>query len=379
MFDFDNELSALKKQGLLRHLLWRSSAQGPLVTINGRRYVNFGSNDYLGLAAHPLVAGAARDAALRFGFGAGASRLLAGGTALHERLERSVARLKGTEAALVFNSGYAANTGIIPAIAGEGDALFSDELNHASIVDGCRLSRARRHIYRHRDVSDLEGLLGKEKRARRRIVLTDSVFSMDGDIAPLPGLCEVCTRHGAMLYIDDAHATGVLGGGRGSLAHFGIRAEPWMVQMGTFSKALGSFGAFVAGSREMIDWLVNTARTFVFSTALPAPVIAASLKAMAVMRRDASRLKRLQENRSSLAAALQARGWNIRSSETPILPVLTRTVEEATSLSQLLFSRGVYAPAIRPPTVTAPRIRLTVTAAHTAAQIERLLRILDAY
>ena len=374
--ELSKKLSALAKQHLLRNLISRSSCQGPVITIRGRHYLNFASNDYLGLAAHPAVVKAAQDAGASYGFGAGSSRLLAGGTVLHGKLEKAVAAFKGTGAALVFNSGYAANTGIIPAIAEEGDALFSDELNHASIIDGCRLSRAEKHIYLHRDVDHLESLLRKERRARRKIIATDAVFSMDGDIALLPDLCFLSKRYKAVLYIDDAHGTGVLGRGRGSLAHFGICPEPWIIQMGTFSKALGTFGAFAAAGREVIDWLVNSSRSFIFSTALPAPVIAASLAALRIVSRDKVLQARLLRNRSLLAGGLQKMGFDIMGSETPIVPVRLSSVKKAVVLSAQLFEQGIFAPAIRPPTVAEPRIRLTITAAHTAGQIELLLKAL---
>ncbi|MGC2063452.1 MAG: 8-amino-7-oxononanoate synthase [Thermodesulfovibrionales bacterium] len=376
---FEKELISLKKQDLLRHLKTRSSRQGPVIAIAGRRYINFVSNDYLGLAVHTDIIKAAQDAAARFGVGAGSSRLLAGGTVLHERLEKTVADFKGTGAALVFNSGYAANTGIIPAIAGEGDAVFSDALNHASIIDGCRLSRAEKHIYRHRDVAHLEAMVKKEKNVRRKIIITDSVFSMDGDVAPLADLAELAKKYGAILYIDDAHGTGVLGRGRGGLEHFKVRPEPWIIQMGTFSKALGTFGAFAAGSRDMIDWLINASRSFIYSTALPPPVVAASLAAVRLVRKDKSLVSGLLKNRRHLAGGLQRLGFDIMESETPIISVRTGTVKRASALSEYLYRKGIYAPAIRPPTVLEPRIRLTVTAAHTEGQIEKLLRVVKTY
>jgi 8-amino-7-oxononanoate synthase len=376
---FEKELMLLKKQDLLRHLRTRSSHQGPVIAIQGRRYLNFASNDYLGLAAHADIIKAAQDAAARFGVGAGSSRLLAGGTVLHERLEKKVAGFKGTEAALVFNSGYAANTGIIPAIAGEGDVVFSDALNHASIVDGCRLSRAKTHIYRHTDVAHLEALVRQEKNACRRIIITDTVFSMDGDTAPLADIAALAKEYGAVLYIDDAHGTGVLGRGRGGLEHYKVRPEPWIIQMGTFSKAFGTFGAFAAGSRDMIDWLINASRSFIFSTALPPPVVAAALAAVTLVGKDRELVSRLLNNRRHLAAGLQGLGLDIMGSETPIIPVRTGTVKKTLALSEYLYRKGIYAPAIRPPAVPEPRIRLTVTAAHTEGQIDRLLQALKTY
>jgi len=373
---FEKELNALQKQGLLRGLVARSSTQGPVITISGRRYSNFGSNDYLGLASHPELIKAVQGAVQKYGAGAGSSRLLAGGTVLHRQLERAVAAFKGTGSALLFNSGYSANTGMLAAIAGEGDDIFSDELNHASIIDGCRLSRATKHIYRHKDVKGLETLLKKTKGGGKKVVVTDTVFSMDGDIAPLPAICSVCRKYGALLYIDDAHGTGVLGRGRGALAQFGITPEPWIIQMGTFSKALGSFGAFAAGDRNMIHWLVNSARSVIFSTALPPSVIAPSLAALRLVRKDSSRLARLWENRTALSEGLRELGFDLMESETPVIPVKMPSVREAMRVSAHLFEDGIYAPAIRPPTVSGPRIRLTVTAGHTDRQIIKLLGVL---
>jgi 8-amino-7-oxononanoate synthase len=375
---FGKELQELEKSDLLRRLVSRSSPQGPVIVVGGRRFINFSSNDYLGLAGSPELLRAADSAGRKFGFGAGASRLLAGGSLLHERLEKAVASFKMTEAALLLNSGYAANMSVIPAVARGGSAVFSDGLNHASIIDGCRLSGAKVLVYRHRDVAHLDGLIRKE-RAQRKIVVTDSVFSMDGDIAPLPDLYAVCRRHDALLYIDDAHATGVLGDGRGSLAHFGLTPQPWTVQMGTFSKALGSFGAFVAADRGVIDWLTNTARGFMFSTALPAPVAAASLSALLLMKKRPGLLKRLWANTRKAAEGLREIGHDAGPALTPILTIRQKSVRDAVSLSAFLWEKHIYAPAIRPPTVREPRIRITVTAAHTAEQIQALIRAVQEY
>jgi len=369
---FKKEITDLAKRELLRSILSRASAAGPVVTIQGRRYVNFASNDYLGLANHPEVINAVGTALKDYGFGSGASRLLAGGTVLHDRLERHIAGFKQTEAARLFNCGYAANTGVIPSVSSEGDIIYSDELNHASIIDGCRLSRARTVIYRHGDVAHLETLMKQPCRGRR-IVVTDTVFSMDGDIAPLPDLYRLCRRNGALLYLDDAHGTGVLGKGRGALAHFKIPPEPWIVQMGTFSKACGSFGAFVAGSRDLIDWISNTARSLLFSTALPAAEAAASLAALRIIRSTPRLVRRLWQSRNRIAGELEHLGYETMGSETPIIPVRAASVHEAVSLSRFLFAGGVYAPAIRPPTVRAARIRITVSAAHEDRHMEKLL------
>lgn len=375
---FERELDRLAKDGLLRHIKSRRSAQGPVFNIEGRRYLNFSSNDYLGLASHPALREAAADAGEKFGFGAGASRLLGGGCSLHERLEEITAAFKETEAALVFNSGYAANTGVIPSLASQSGVIFSDELNHASIIDGCRLSSAEVFIFKHCDMDNLEGLL-KKNRGRKKLVVTDSVFSMDGDIAPLPDLFSLCRRYGAVLYIDDAHGTGVLGNGRGALAHFGIVAEPWILQMGTFSKALGSFGAFVAADKNVIDWITNTSRSFMFSTALPAPVIAASIKAIDLLKKGQGLLRKLWANRTMLAGGLRDIGYEERISETPILTIRPGSLEKTLSLSHFLWEKGIYAPAIRPPTVREARVRITVTTAHKESHIRSLIETLKKF
>jgi 8-amino-7-oxononanoate synthase len=383
---FSRRLQELYRQGLNRVVKDRSSAQGARIYLDGRELINFGSNDYLGLANHPALVEAAAASMKEFGFGSGASRLLGGGSSLHGRLERAVAQLKGTDTALIFNSGYAANTGIIPSIAGQGDVILSDELNHASIVDGCRLSRAETMIYRHRDMGHLSELLRKED-GKRKIILTDTVFSMDGDIAPLTAIHNLCSSfnnsrppsHALLLYIDDAHGTGVLGKGRGALAHFGLSPKPWILQMGTFSKALGSFGAFVAGSSDTIAWILNTARSFFFSTALPACVVAASARAIELMAQDPELIDRLWKNRDRLVARLKEKGVDISNSETPIIPLKARSSEDALRFSQYLYEKGIYAPAIRPPTVKDPRVRITVTAAHSEEDIAALVEALGNY
>jgi 8-amino-7-oxononanoate synthase len=329
---------------------------------------------------------AAAKAIALYGFGTGASRLLSGGTALHAELEKAIASYKGTEAALLFNSGYAANVSALPSFAIEGDIIFSDELNHASIIDGCRLSKARTVIYRHADTQHLAQLLETEQ-GNRKIIVTDTVFSMDGDMAPLDRIYQLCRQHNAagqddegnfkvLLYIDDAHATGVLGGGKGCLAHFDLPPEPWLIQMGTFSKALGSMGAFIAADKDTVDWLINSGRGFMYSTALPACAAAASLQALQLVQKDPSLLKRLWHNRGKMFTGLQAMGLDTLQSQTPILPVAMPSSEEALSVAEQLSQRGIYAPAIRPPTVEIPRLRLTVTAGHSDEDIDTLLEAL---
>jgi 8-amino-7-oxononanoate synthase len=366
-----------------RHARTEGEGAGTKILIGAGEYLNFSSNDYLGLCFNNSIMTAAKQAVDSYGFGAGSSRLLSGGTMLHGKLEREIAAFKGTGSALVFNSGYAANTGTIPAIAGQDTVIFSDELNHASIIDGCRLSRAKKIIYPHRDTTRLSELMQDERGPK--MVITESVFSMDGDIAPLREIHELCLCHDALLYIDDAHGTGVLGGGYGVLRHFGLEPSSRIIQMGTFSKAFGSFGGFVAGDRNVIEWLINTGRSFIFSTALPACVLAASLAALEIVRNDDGLVRRLWTNRERLYQGIKGLGFSTTGSESPIIPVIPPypgfssygdDIANTLKFSEYLMENGIYAPAIRPPTVKVPRIRFTVTAAHTDDDIDRLLEVL---
>ncbi|MBI3591964.1 MAG: 8-amino-7-oxononanoate synthase [Nitrospirae bacterium] len=394
---FSDELKRLKQDNLVRHIKDREAnkilpEKNPhralaRIWIGGNEYINFASNDYLGLACNASIIDAAKKAMDEYGFGSGASRLLSGGAKLHNDLERMTAEFKDTEAALAFNSGYTANISAIPSLAGKGDVIFSDELNHASIIDGCRLSRAKTIIYRHRDTGHLTELMENEK-GNRKMVITDSVFSMDGDIAPLKEIYDLCLQHNrrnnTLLYIDDAHGTGVLGEGKGALRHFNIKPEPWIIQMGTFSKALGSYGAFIAAGRDIIDWLINTGRGFIYATALPACVIAASIEALQILRDNPELVSKLWQNRERLLKGIRDLGFDTLNSETPIIPIIPpllkgglSDIETTMKFSEHLLKRHIYAPAIKPPTVRAPRIRITVTAAHTEKDIEALLDALS--
>ena len=376
---FKPDLLQLEKRHLLRRLAIVESYDGPYVTINGKRLLLLCSNDYLGLAGHPELCKAACAAMERYGFGSGASRLVSGTSALHEELEQKLARFKGTEAALAFNSGYAANTGIVPAIAGEGDVVLSDSLNHASIIDGCRLSKAEVHVYRHRDVGHVEDLLKKSFSAHRKLIVTDGVFSMDGDIAPLPELAYLAEKYRAVLMVDDAHATGVLGDtGRGTTEHFNLAGRV-PVQMGTLGKALGTFGAYAAGSNELIEYLVNRSRSFIFSTALPPLICAASIAALDIVDREPERRENLRKNRERFVKGLLSLGIAVASSETPIVPIMIGDPEKALKAGEKLLEYGVYAPAIRPPTVPedGARIRTTLMATHTAEDIDYALDVFD--
>jgi len=373
---FDSELEAelarLERDSLRRHLRVVESAHDPWVLVDGRRMLMLASNNYLGLASHPEIARAAQDAIGKYGVGAGASRLIAGSIAPLHELEREIASWKGLGSALVFGSGYLANLGVITAIAGSEDVVFSDELNHASLIDGCRLSRARVLVYRHRDVDHLASLLGESRAARRRIVVTDSVFSMDGDLAPLGEIVEVARRHRAIVMIDEAHGVGVLGAaGAGLAAQLGLEREI-DVHVGTLSKALGAYGAYVAGSRALTDYLLNRSRSFIYSTGLAPAMAAASRAAIGLLRAEPGRIARLWENASYLRAALERIGFAIAPTETPILPVIVGESADAVALAAKLMERGVYVVAIRPPTVPrgTARLRVTPTAAHSRADLD---------
>nr|WP_225936911.1 8-amino-7-oxononanoate synthase [Myxococcus sp. RHSTA-1-4] len=361
-------MDALSTRGLRRYLEPLDSPQGPVVQVGGETLVNFASNDYLGLAASPSVRAAAAAALERYGMGTGASRLVVGDTTAHHRLEARLAAFERAEAVLLFNSGYAANTGILPALVGPGDAVFSDALNHASLVDGCRLSRARVVVYPHADVEALSRALA-DTPARRKLVVTDTVFSMDGDVAPLREIVEACEAHGAALMVDEAHATGVLGArGAGLCEELGLEGRVDL-RMGTLSKALGGMGAYVATSRGVADLLVSRARPFVFSTALPAALCAAAEAAVDRVEGDPELRERLWRNIRRFAAGLrvEARG--------AIFPIILGEPERALDAARRLREAGVLVKAIRPPTVPegTSRLRFCLSAAHTVGHVDLAL------
>jgi 8-amino-7-oxononanoate synthase len=367
-------LAELQAQGLLRALEPLDTPQGAVVRVAGQRLVNFASNDYLGLAADPGLRTLAAEAALRWGVGAGASRLVVGELPPHASLEAALAQLEGTEAALVFSSGYAANVGAVGALVGEGDAVFSDALNHASLVDGCRLSRARTLVYRHRDVAHLADLLAATS-ARRKLVVTDAVFSMDGDLAPLRELDALCREAGAALLVDEAHATGVLGPrGAGACAALQVRPD---VRVGTLSKALGTSGAWVGGSAALKALLVNRARPFIYSTGLPPAACATAEAAVQRLEADGGARDRLWSNIRMLAAGLTALGWDA-AGQSAIFSLPLGSPARALEAAARLRRAGLLVKAIRPPTVPegTSRLRLAVSSAHTGAELEALLAAL---
>jgi 8-amino-7-oxononanoate synthase len=367
-------LEEIKGQDLLRQLRSIQGAQTPRVQIEGKEAVLLSSNNYLGLADHPALREAAIRALERYGCGAGASRSVSGTTELHRELEERIARFKGCEAALLLSTGYMANIGLLTTLVGEGDLIASDELNHASIVDGCRLSRAETSVYRHRAMDSLETLL-KRSSHRRRLIVTDGVFSTEGAIAPLLEIRRLADQYGALVMVDDAHATGVLGqGGHGTAEHFGIE-ERIEIQMGTLGKALGGFGAYVAGTRDLIDYLINCCRTFIYTTALPPAVAAMALAALEIVEKEPQRRARLWENTAYFKAGLERMGFNTGKSETPIIPVLINDNALTMEADRRLMARGVFAQGIRPPSVPlqGARLRATLMATHTAADLDYAL------
>jgi glycine C-acetyltransferase/8-amino-7-oxononanoate synthase len=371
MTELAERLEDLRETGLYRRLRLVEGRQGPRITLDGLDVLLLCSNDYLGLAAHPRVRNAAAEAAMRWGAGAGASRLISGNMQPHQRLERRVAEFKGYESALLFGSGYLANSGTISALAGRGEVVFSDELNHASIIDGCRLSRAETFVYRHADVEHLAWGL-EQAGGRAALIVTDGVFSMDGHVAPLPELVSLARRHGCRLMVDEAHATGALGpGGRGSVAAAGLSGEVDVV-MGTLGKALGSYGAYVCANRETTDYLLNTARSFIFSTAPPPPVAAAGLAALELLAAQPERVEKLSANASTLRNALANEGLAVGEGRSQIVPVEVGDPERTMELCERILERGVFAQGIRPPTVPAgtSRLRFTVMSTHRREELE---------
>ena len=369
-----DEVNEMKEAGRFVPIKILQSPQGAWVKIEGNRVLNMCSNNYLGLANHPEVKKAAIEAIEEYGVGAGAVRSIAGTNELHQRLEEKVARFKHMEASLVYQGGLLANSGTIPSIVGKPDLVLSEELNHASIIDGVRLSSAQRGVFKHLDMSDLKAKLIENKgKYRRTLVITDGVFSMDGDIAPLPEIVELSEKYGAMSYVDDAHGEGVLGDhGRGICDHFNLSSRI-DVEMGTFSKAIGSMGGFVAGSSELIEYLKRKARPFLFSSGLNPGDTAAVLKAIDIMEKDDTYLKKLWDNAAMLKTKLNDAGFNTGSTKTPITPVMIGDEKKTLELSQLLYSEEkVFASPIVYPTVAqgTARIRLMPSAVHSKEDID---------
>jgi 8-amino-7-oxononanoate synthase len=381
---FEDELDDRRRRGLYRIRRRLESGQRAHVRIGGRDVLNFSSNDYLGLASDPRLARAASAAARRWGVGAGASPLVSGHLPSLRALEHDLARWEATEAALVFSSGFAANLGTVAALAGPGDAIFSDALNHASLIDGCRLSRAAVHVYRHRNFAHLHELIHTfGPAARHRLIVSDSLFSMDGDSVRVGELLDIAERADALLVLDEAHATGIYGRcGRGIADDLpSLAPRHRLVKVGTLSKALGSQGGFVCGPRSLINWLINHARPYIFSTALAPPAAAAARAALRIVQSEPERRLHVQELAAHLNRRLSGCGYDIGLAETHILPVLIRTSQIAVRLSRKLLEEGLLVPAIRPPSVPegTARLRVSLTASHTTADVERLVAALLRY
>jgi 8-amino-7-oxononanoate synthase len=380
--EIEERLAELERLGLGRRLRLVSGPQGPTVLLDGKPVLLLCSNNYLGLANHPRVREAAAEAAMRWGVGAGASRLISGTMTVHRRLEERLATLAGRQACLLFGSGYLANLGVIGALVGAGDTVFSDELNHASIIDGCRLSRAQVVVYRHRDAEHLLWSMrrhgGRRENRGHSLVVTDSIFSMDGDLAPLTEIVELAHAFGARVAVDEAHAIGTYGpGGRGALADAGLESEVDAI-VGTLGKSLGSYGAYVCGDEATIRYLLSTARSFVFSTAPSPPAVAGALAALELIEERPHRVERLASNARALRRSLATEGFGVEESDMHIVPVVVGEELDTLRLCHAAIEQGVFAQAIRPPTVPAgtSRLRLTAMASHTASDMRLAASVL---
>ncbi|MFL5849031.1 MAG: 8-amino-7-oxononanoate synthase [Solirubrobacteraceae bacterium] len=379
MTDIQEHLDEIRELGLYRRMRLISGPQGPRVLLDGRPVLLLCSNNYLGLADHPRVREAAADAAMRWGVGAGASRLVSGNMTVHRRLEERIAEFKGSSACVLFGSGYLANTGVVSTLARDGDVVFSDALNHASIVDGCRLSRAETFVYDHCDMEHLEWGL-READGRGALIVTDGVFSMDGDIAPLEEIVELAQRYDARVMVDDAHGMGTIGpAGRGAVADAGLEDEVDVV-VGTLGKALGSYGAYVCCDKSMAKWLVNSARTLIFSTALPPPAVAGAAAALEILVEQPGRVDKLRRNAEALRDELDDLGVDCGDSETHIVPLVVGDAGATVAACERALEEGIFAQAIRPPTVPegTSRLRIAVMASHTRSELRSAAGVLAA-
>jgi glycine C-acetyltransferase len=374
-----DELASLKEQGLYRHLRILEGEQLPHATFDHTSVVNLSSNNYLGLTTHPKLRQAALEATTHYGVGSGAVRTIAGTMELHMELERRLAAFKNVEAVVVFQSGFTANSGTVSALLNKDDVIISDELNHASIIDGCRLSRAAIKVFPHKDVDAARAIMKGLPPSQRKLLITDGVFSMEGDLGPLPALCDLAEEFGAIMMVDDAHASGVFGRqGRGTIDHFGCHGRV-DVQVGTLSKAIGVLGGYVAGSRDFIDFLYHRARPFLFSTSHPPAVAASCLAAIDVLETEPQWMERLWENTRFFKAGLAQLGFNTGQSESPITPVIVGEAHQAMEMSDRLFKQGVFAQGIGFPTVPRgqARLRTIVTATHTRDDLQYALDMLE--
>ncbi|MBI1823961.1 MAG: 8-amino-7-oxononanoate synthase [Nitrospirae bacterium] len=375
---FDDTIEKLKKEGLYRALASRMPGNGPEIVIDGKTYLSFSSNDYLGLSRHPRLIEAGQDALKQYGAGSGASRLLSGSFLPHLTFENEISKFKNTESALLFGSGYLANLALLSALPKEGDLVLADRLNHASLMDGCRLSRATFKLFRHRDIDHLRYLLDKKSKNQKAWIISEGVFSMEGDLADLPELVSTARQFQSELIIDDAHGFGVLGkNGRGTFEHFNLEREN-RIEMGTLGKAAGLYGAFVAGSKSLIDYLINRAKPFIYTTSLPPAIPAMGIVALQLLSEGEALRSRLKKNQAIFYARLLKSGFSVTEGITPIIPILTGDNFKTMEFSKALFEEGLYIPAIRPPTVPGGkgRLRISLSAAHSEADIEICVKLL---
>ncbi len=378
MEEFTKELQIAKEKGLYRELRVIFSNPGREIIINGSKYINFSSNNYLDLASHPDLIKAAKAGLDNFGTGGTSSRLIAGTLEIHEDLERKLAKLKNTEACLLFPSGFQTNVGVMSSLVKEGDCIIMDKLNHASLWEGAKLSGARIFAYRHCDTGDLEKILKRAKSYRRRLIVTDTVFSMDGDLAPLKEIVSLAKQYNALILVDEAHATGIFGQrGAGLSEYFNVENEIDVI-MGTLSKALGSQGGFICGKKELIDYLINFCRSFIYTTSLAPSSCAAAISALDIIEKEPERREKLLSLSGKFRKLLKKKGFDTGKSESQIIPLMTGPVDKTKSLSDKLFANGIFAPAIRPPTVPEgkARIRFSLTSAHNEEDIENIFEIL---
>lgn len=373
------ELNSMKENHTWQDIKQLESMQGPSVTVNHQKVIQLSSNNYLGFTSHPRLINAAQEAVQQYGAGTGSARTIAGTFTMHQELEKKLAAFKKTEAALVFQSGFTTNQGVLSSILSKEDIVISDELNHASIIDGIRLTKADKKVYQHVNMSDLERVLRKSMNYRMRLIVTDGVFSMDGNIAPLPDIVELAEKYDAFVMVDDAHASGVLGeNGRGTVNHFGLDGRVH-IQVGTLSKAIGVLGGYAAGSKVLIDYLRHKGRPFLFSTSHPPAVTAACMEAIDVLLEEPEHMERLWENTAYFKAMLVKMGLTLTKSETPILPILIGDEGVAKQFSDQLLSRGVFAQSIVFPTVAKgkARIRTIITAEHTKDELDQALDVIE--
>lgn len=369
--DFEQELHNLEAQHLLRQLRIVESPADTTITIEGRTLISMASNNYLGLANHPAVKQAAIQAIEQWGVGAGAARLISGTMVPHQQLEEDLAQFKQVEAALTFGTGYTANLGLIPALIDQNGLILTDRYCHASLIEACRLAKAKLRVFHHNDAEHLEKLLKKREKVCPTLVVTEGVFSMDGDLAPLPDLLNLCKSHDATLLVDDAHGTGVMGpNGRGTIEHFGLNPAD-VIQMGTLSKAIGASGGYIAGTGSLKEYLINTSKAFIYTTAQPPAIAAATTTALQIIQKEPERRERLWENRNYLYSELKNMGFQFTDTQSPILPIIVKSPETALQMSRALYKTGIYVPAIRPPTVPkdSSRLRITVSSNHRKEQL----------